>query len=195
MKFLKEKVENGLFDCVSVRKKLKSIQSMSRAWFIQVLLQSLIFSRSLISLRQFDQLHTVILDHNALDEHFCFPGKFPAIKLLSVNGNKIANLSVFVNRMSQDLPNLTFLSMMKNDAAPSYFNGGTKSQNEDYRSYVISHFPKLRNLDGWPILDGEREQAYRLYGKRWKIKKRTASSYTWTYPMFLFSRPNSYIIY
>ncbi|XP_066923514.1 leucine-rich melanocyte differentiation-associated protein-like [Clytia hemisphaerica] len=134
--------------------------------------------KCLISLRQFDQLHTVILDHNALDEHFCFPGKFPAIKLLSVNGNKIANLSVFVNRMSQDLPNLTFLSMMKNDAAPSYFNGGTKSQNEDYRSYVISHFPKLRNLDGWPILDGEREQAYRLYGKRWKIKKRTASSYT-----------------
>lgn len=85
------------------------------------------------SLRDFRNLHTLILDHNALDEHLSFLAECPTIKFLSVNDNKISNLSVFVNRVSQDLPNLTFLSMMKNEAAPSFFNGGTKSQNQDYR--------------------------------------------------------------
>lgn len=132
--------------------------------------------KSLKSLQDFRNLHTLILDHNALDEYIGFPAEFPSIKLLSVNDNKISNLSVFVNRISQDLPNLKFLSMMKNEAAPSYFNGGTKQQNQDYRYYVISHFSKLCNLDGWPIYEEERQEAYQIYGKRWKIKRKTASS-------------------
>jgi len=104
------------------------------------------FFRSLFSLREFSHIHTLILDHNALDEHICFPMEYKTVKLLSVNENKISNLSVFVNRMSQDLPNLTFLSMMKNEAAPSYFNGGTKSQNQDYRYYKCTSQPNKHNF-------------------------------------------------
>ena len=47
-----------------------------------------------------------------------------------------------------------------------------------FRYYVISHFPKICNLDGWPVQKEEREGAYQVYGKRWKIRRRTASSYS-----------------
>ena len=50
-----------------------------------------------------------------------------------MNGNNISNLALFIDKITTKFPNLRYLSMMKNEAAPSYFNGGTKQEYLDYR--------------------------------------------------------------
>ena len=40
---------------------------------------------------------------------------------------------VFIDTLAKKCPNLQILSMMNNEAAPSYFNSGTKQQYMDYR--------------------------------------------------------------
>ena len=88
--------------------------------------------RDLGSLFGFDNAETLILDHNKITCNTSFP-LLPCLKMLSLNANKISNLSVFVRNLSASLPSLRYLSLMKNDAAPSYFNGGSLEQYQDYR--------------------------------------------------------------
>ena len=88
--------------------------------------------RDLGSLFGFDNAETLILDHNKITCNTSFP-LLPSLKMLSLNANKISNLSVFVRNLSASLPSLRYLSLMKNDAAPSYFNGGSLEQYQDYR--------------------------------------------------------------
>jgi hypothetical protein len=45
-------------------------------------------------------------------------------------------LGLFVTMLSSSCPNLEHLSLMNNEAAPSFFNGGTFVQYQDYR---LSH--------------------------------------------------------
>ena len=47
--------------------------------------------------------------------------------------------AVFISSLSKSCPSLRFLSMMNNEAAPSYFNGGTYNQYKDYRYINITH--------------------------------------------------------
>ena len=82
-------------------------------------------------------LTSLVLDNNSVTSHTSFP-YLPSLELLWVNGNKITNLALFIDKISTQFPNLRYLSMMKNDAAPSYFNGGTKQQYLDYRYVGIS---------------------------------------------------------
>ncbi|KAK3095920.1 hypothetical protein FSP39_020842 [Pinctada imbricata] len=55
---------------------------------------------------------------------------------------------------------------MNNEAAPSYFNGGTYQQYMDYRCYVISCLPKLEVLDDKKIEENERSEAERIYPRK-----------------------------
>ena len=132
--------------------------------------------KELHSLEKFRNLHTAILDSNAIASNTVFP-RLPNLKLISLNDNKIDNLTLFISRLCEDVPGLRFLSMMKNDAAPSYFNGGTKQENQDYRYFVISHFPLLESLDGQQVTEGEKFEAYTVYGQRWKLKDRKMSKF------------------
>uniref|UniRef100_A0AAV2KNU0 Uncharacterized protein n=1 Tax=Knipowitschia caucasica TaxID=637954 RepID=A0AAV2KNU0_KNICA len=52
---------------------------------------------------------------------------------------------------------------MNNEAAPSYFNGGSLTQYEDYRLYVISQIPGLEILDDTEVMEKERIQARKTY--------------------------------
>ena len=90
------------------------------------------FFRDLSSLYGFEHVETLILDHNEITCNVSFPS-LPSLKMLSLNANKISNLSVFVRNLSSSLPSLKYLSLMKNEAAPSYFNGGSLQQYQDYR--------------------------------------------------------------
>lgn len=126
--------------------------------------------KELHSFYDFQRLHTIIIDHNALGCHVAFP-VLEKLRLISINANQINNLSIFITRLSQDVPKLKYLSMMKNEAAPSYFNGGTKAQNQDYRHFVISHFAYLESLDGESVTEQEKSDAYEIYGRRWRKKK------------------------
>ena len=84
------------------------------------------------SLQGFTYLHTLFLDCNQLTSHLAFPC-LPNLETLWVNENKISNLSLFVETLSSMFSNLRFLSMMKNEAAPSYFNGGSLQDYHEYR--------------------------------------------------------------
>ncbi|XP_013406266.1 leucine-rich melanocyte differentiation-associated protein [Lingula anatina] len=114
-------------------------------------------------LSNFPNLHTLVVDHNGLQSHVKFPTS-EGIQTLWANHNKIANLSVFIETITKSFPELRFLSLMNNPAAPSYFNGGTLQQYMDYRYFVISHFPKLEFLDDQPVTKEQREEAIRIYG-------------------------------
>ncbi|MEQ2240169.1 hypothetical protein ILYODFUR_012022 [Ilyodon furcidens] len=87
----------------------------------------------------------------------------PSITAVCINKNKIHNLPVFVEEIRRKFPNIKILSMMNNEAAPSYFNGGSLSQYKDYRHYVISQIPDLEILDDTEVLEKERVQARKTY--------------------------------
>ncbi|XP_062512235.1 leucine-rich melanocyte differentiation-associated protein-like [Corticium candelabrum] len=112
----------------------------------------------------FGKMHSLILDRNELTSHTKLPF-LPNLHTLWVNHNKISNLSVFVDNVAASCPNLAFLSMMNNEAAPSYFNQGTLEQYTDFRHYVISRLPSLKVLDDTEITVEEREIAIRVYGR------------------------------
>ncbi|KAJ0055721.1 hypothetical protein NL108_011301 [Boleophthalmus pectinirostris] len=94
---------------------------------------------------------------------------------LCINKNKINNLPVFVEEVRKKFPNIKILSMMNNEAAPSYFNGGSLTQYKDYRLYVISQIPGLEILDDTEVMEKERIQArktYRLHRVSYSNKRR-----------------------
>ena len=83
-------------------------------------------------MQDFKKLNTLILDNNKLTSHVNFP-IIESLHTLWVNHNKITNLSSFVETIAKCFPHLRYFSMMNNEAAPSYFNGGTYYQYKDYR--------------------------------------------------------------
>ncbi|XP_029944188.1 leucine-rich repeat-containing protein 72 [Salarias fasciatus] len=115
-----------------------------------------------VLLGQLQKLSTLILDCNSYTSHVKFP-YMPSITTVCINKNKIHNLPVFVEEVRQKFPAIRILSMMNNEAAPSYFNGGTHTQYLDYRQYVISQIPGLEILDDTEVLEQERVQARRTY--------------------------------
>ncbi|EDQ84689.1 uncharacterized protein MONBRDRAFT_29997 [Monosiga brevicollis MX1] len=115
--------------------------------------------RSVSSLTGFTKLHTLILDDNLLTEHNCQFRFHPELSTLYINKNKINNLGVFVEDVKRAFPKLRVLSMINNPAAPSYFNGGSKAENTEYRLYVISQLPDLVMLDDLKVSEAERQAA------------------------------------
>ncbi|KAM6894171.1 uncharacterized protein PEZ65_021847 [Lycodopsis pacificus] len=113
-------------------------------------------------LGQLEKLSTLILDCNNYTSHIKFP-YMPSVTTVCINKNKINNLPVFVEEIRRKFPNMKILSMMNNGAAPSYFNGGSLTQYEDYRQYVISQIPGLEILDDTEVLEKERVQANKTY--------------------------------
>lgn len=113
---------------------------------------------------RFPNLNTLILDKNQIQSNFIIP-VMENLTNLCVNHNKISNLAVFVKNLSTSCPNLIYLSMLNNIAAPSYFNGGSVIEHKNYRFYVISRLIKLKMLDDKEIADEERVQANAMYGK------------------------------
>ena len=77
----------------------------------------------------------LVLDHNNITSHTSFP-PLHNLELLWVNDSGITNLPLFIDNISSKFPSLQYLSMMKNKAAPSFFNGGTKQEYLDYRYLV-----------------------------------------------------------
>ncbi|XP_046905215.1 leucine-rich melanocyte differentiation-associated protein [Hypomesus transpacificus] len=113
-------------------------------------------------LGEMDRLSTLILDCNNYSSHVKFP-YMPRITTVWINKNKISNLPIFVEEIRCKFPNIKILSMMNNEAAPSYFNGGSFTQYLDYRQYVISQVPGLEILDDTEVLEKERVQAKKTY--------------------------------
>ncbi|GAB6029215.1 hypothetical protein CHUAL_004984 [Chamberlinius hualienensis] len=106
----------------------------------------------------FPNLKILILDHNKLTSDIHFPG-LPKVQTLWINYNHIDELWAFFARLGRSLPNLRYLSMMKNPATPSSFGVESYTQYVMYRYYAISFFEKLELLDDQKITTKEREEA------------------------------------
>ncbi|XP_020792071.1 leucine-rich repeat-containing protein 72 [Boleophthalmus pectinirostris] len=136
------------------------------------LLQDLYWNPALLG--RLEKLSTLILDCNSYTSHVKFP-YMDTLTTLCINKNKINNLPVFVEEVRKKFPNIKILSMMNNEAAPSYFNGGSLTQYKDYRLYVISQIPGLEILDDTEVMEKERIQArktYRLHRVSYSNKRR-----------------------
>lgn len=114
-------------------------------------------------LNEFPKLKTLIMDKNQLESKFLMPLMIN-LETLWVNHNKIDNLAVFIQHLKDSCPNLKYLSMLNNKAAPNYFNGGTLIEYNDFRLYVISKLTKLQMLDHKEISAEERMQSQAIYG-------------------------------
>lgn len=111
----------------------------------------------------FTSLKTLILDKNQIQSNFKIPN-LSCLETLWVNQNRIENLSIFIENLVKSCPNLVYLSMMNNKAAPSYFNGGSLVEYNDYRQFVISKLLRLKMLDAKEITNDERAKAHSTYG-------------------------------
>lgn len=120
------------------------------------------FCRSLHFLSEFENLTSLNLDYNNIDEFTVFP-YMPKLQLLWLNHNKIDHLYPFIKNLYESMPNLKYLSLMGNKAAPSYLNGGTFYDYLQYRLFIISWFPRLVHLDDRTITPEQCQEAKRLY--------------------------------
>ena len=119
---------------------------------------------NLDSLEGYDRIHTLILDSNYINSHSKLP-KMHSIKYLSLVNNQIGNLSIFIDTIIQKFPNIRYLNMLKNPAAPNYLNDGSLDEYNDYRLYVINCLPNIQVVDYIEVGDEERREARRVYGK------------------------------
>ena len=106
----------------------------------------------------------------------------PKLQLLWLNNNNITELYPFVKNLYDSVPNLRYLCLMGNKAAPSYLNGGTFYDYLQYRLvyffllrvplcyirfirrlFVISWFPRLIHLDDREVTQEQRLEAKRLF--------------------------------
>ncbi|XP_068623752.1 uncharacterized protein [Battus philenor] len=82
---------------------------------------------------------------------------------ITLNHCKISSLYPWAGKLKESCPNLEYISLMGNPAAPSYFNGGTFYEYLQYRLFVISKFPSLSHLDDRRVTEDEKAEAHRLY--------------------------------
>ncbi|XP_046736271.1 leucine-rich melanocyte differentiation-associated protein-like isoform X1 [Diprion similis] len=120
------------------------------------------FSRNLHFLAEFDNVTSLNLDHNNIDSYTIFP-PMPKLQLLWLNHNKIEDLYPFVKNLHASVPNLRYLCIMGNKAAPSYLNGGSFYEYLQSRLFVISWFPHLVHLDDRAVTPEQRLEAKRLF--------------------------------
>lgn len=71
---------------------------------------------------------------------------------------------LFIENLQKYCPNLVYLSMMNNKAAPSYFNGGSLVEYNDFRLYTMSKLTRLQIIDHNEITAEERAQSQAIYG-------------------------------
>ncbi|XP_014616368.1 leucine-rich melanocyte differentiation-associated protein-like [Polistes fuscatus] len=120
------------------------------------------FCRNLHFLSEFENLTSLNLDYNNIDDFTVFP-YMPKLQLLWINHNKIDQLYPFIKNLYESMPNLKYLSLMGNKAAPSYLNGGTFYDYLQYRLFIISWFPHLVHLDDRTITFEQCQEAKRLF--------------------------------
>ncbi|XP_070543984.1 leucine-rich melanocyte differentiation-associated protein-like isoform X2 [Ptychodera flava] len=127
--------------------------------------------RTLSGIEKFPELEELILDNNDLDDNLQFPS-MTNLRTLTLNKNKITDIDGFVAKVRDNLPSLTYLSLLGNIACPNELSSSDKDE-EDYQRYrffVIFRLNNLKFLDSKPVTTAERAEAKRV-GSYMKIIK------------------------
>eukprot|EP01098_Paradermamoeba_levis_P015847 TRINITY_DN8288_c0_g1_i1.p1 TRINITY_DN8288_c0_g1~~TRINITY_DN8288_c0_g1_i1.p1 ORF type:complete len:264 (-),score=47.30 TRINITY_DN8288_c0_g1_i1:241-963(-) len=117
--------------------------------------------QSVQNLEKLTKLKNLVIDSNELDSEQSFP-LLASLETLCVNNNNITDLGAFVSNISKQLPNLSYLSLLKNPACPNYFTGKDQDDYVRYRYYVLNRLKNLKFLDSSPVLPEERKEADRV---------------------------------
>lgn len=118
--------------------------------------------RSLSGLEQFTKLNEVVLDKNGLtdDDMETLP-TLRGVETLSLNKNQITDLDKLLNIIRSRLPDLTYLSLLGNEACPDQLSNSDKDEDDyrRYRLYILYNLPKLKFLDFSPFRESDRQDA------------------------------------
>ncbi|KAJ8937467.1 hypothetical protein NQ314_011856 [Rhamnusium bicolor] len=115
-------------------------------------------------LSDFKELTHLICDHNKITSRTVIPF-LPKLELLWLNHCKISELYPWARKLQQSCPNLKYLSLMGNQVAPSYLNGGCFYEYLHYRLFIISLFPSLIHLDDKVVTLNQVKEAQKIYHK------------------------------
>ncbi|VEN55755.1 unnamed protein product [Callosobruchus maculatus] len=150
--------------CYSGQRCQKIPEALVKLYGLKV--QSLDLSyNELVTLRGLDgfpALKELVLDNNQLSDTISFP-YLPTLQTLSLNKNKILDIQSLLLKIRQNLPNLSYLSLLGNKACPNELSG-EENDEEDYqryRYYVLYHLPNLKFLDSTKVRELERSEARR----------------------------------
>ncbi|KAJ8946628.1 hypothetical protein NQ318_007233 [Aromia moschata] len=117
---------------------------------------------ALNGLEGFPKLRELVLDNNLLSDSLVLP-YMPDLHTLSLNKNNICDIESLLTQIRQNLPSLTYLSLLGNKACPNELSG-EENDEEDYqryRYYVLYHLANLKFLDSNKVREIERVEARR----------------------------------
>ncbi|CAH1795341.1 unnamed protein product, partial [Owenia fusiformis] len=119
--------------------------------------------RSLDGLEAFTSLEELVLDNNELNDTIAFP-TIKRLHTLTLNKNQIRDLDPLLEQIKHHLPNVTYLSLLGNEACPNQLSSLDKDDDDyqRYRHYVLYCLPKLKFLDSTPVKCSERVEAKRI---------------------------------
>jgi len=114
------------------------------------------------NLDKFDSLVSLVLDNNEIGSDMNVFPVMPNLETLWVNNNNIQYLDRFLSSIQGKVPNLKYLSMLKNPCCPNYFVGKGTADYKRYRAEVVKEIPTLKFLDSSPITHEEINDAEKL---------------------------------
>ncbi|KAK3777510.1 hypothetical protein RRG08_044802 [Elysia crispata] len=118
---------------------------------------------STAGLEHFKFLRELILDNNELSDDITFPN-LRELHTLTLNKNRLTDLNSLIDKLASKCPNLTYLSLLGNQACPNQLSSCDKDDEDyqRYRYYVLYKLPKLKFLDSTPVAPSEVAEAKRV---------------------------------
>ncbi|CAG5115970.1 unnamed protein product [Candidula unifasciata] len=119
--------------------------------------------KTLKGLEHFKFLKELVLDNNELGDSVVFPC-LRDLHTLTLNKNKLTDLTGLLQQLVDKLPNLTYLSLLGNEACPDQLSCSDKDDEDyqRYRYYVLYKLPGLKFLDSTPATAAEHAEAKRV---------------------------------
>ncbi|BFZ02952.1 hypothetical protein BsWGS_05991 [Bradybaena similaris] len=119
--------------------------------------------RTLRGLEHFKFLKELVLDNNELGDSLVLP-YLRDLHTLTLNKNKLRDLNGLLQQLVDKLPNLTYLSLLGNEACPNQLSCSDKDDEDyqRYRYYVLYKLPGLKFLDSTPATAAEHTEAKRV---------------------------------
>ncbi|XP_076074719.1 leucine-rich melanocyte differentiation-associated protein-like [Mytilus galloprovincialis] len=112
--------------------------------------------KSLSDLERFQNLEELVLDNNRLSDDVVFP-RLNHLHTLTLNKNCITDLYHLLDNLAENVPSLTYLSLLGNLACPNQLSSPDNDEEDyqRYRYYVLYKLPKLKFLDSTPVKQEE----------------------------------------
>jgi len=108
-------------------------------------------------------LEELILDNNQL-ECIEFTTQFPKLHTLSINKNRIWDITALITNLKLNAISLRYLSLLGNPVCPDQLTDDhvDETDYEVYRCHILFHLPNLRFLDHRPVTRKELKESQHM---------------------------------